>query len=179
MSLGRRVRGLVGSALMWGTVGAGIGTLMFLARAQPWRSQATLGSLAPLFLGFAGSGFLWASVCGLAFGAALIALGARKGRALSARGLTMWGALGGAAFPLLLYTPVVLSRGAYGSIPFYGMLTGISTLFGALCGRAIYALATRGRDGADGLDAPDTTDLLAEPRSVVEMSLSAESRVRV
>ena len=56
---------------------------------------------------------------------------------------SLWGAMGGAAFPLLLYTPVVISRGAYGLIPFYGMLTGISALFGALCGRVIFSLAQR------------------------------------
>lgn len=95
------------------------------------------------FAAFAGSGALWGAVCGLAFGAAIWRMSKRVGTSLSARQLTTWGAIGGAAFPLLLYMPLVISRGAYGSIPFYGMLTGISALVGALCGRAVFSLATR------------------------------------
>ncbi|WP_373059567.1 hypothetical protein [Gemmatimonas sp.] len=96
------------------------------------------------FAAFAGAGALWGSVCGLAFGVVIWSMGRRKGAsALSAAKLTLWGAIGGAAFPLLLYTPVVLSRGVYGLIPFYGMLAGISALLGALCGRAIFSLVHR------------------------------------
>jgi CDP-diglyceride synthetase len=96
------------------------------------------------FAGFAGVGALWGSACGLAFGVVIWTMGRRKGASpLSAAKLTLWGAIGGAAFPLVLYTPVVLSRGVYGLIPFYGMLTGISALFGALCGRTIFSLAQR------------------------------------
>ena len=144
MQLWARVRGLLGSAMIWGVVGAGVGTAMFLVRFQPWQRSMEWSSLLTRFAAFAGAGVRWGSVCGLAFGIVIRSMGRRKGAsALSASKLTLWGAMGGAAFPLLLYTPVVISRGAYGLIPFYGMLTGISALFGALCGRVIFSLAQR------------------------------------
>lgn len=144
MQLWTRVRGLLGSALTWGVVGAGVGTALFLVRFQPWQSSMDWSRLLTRLAAFAGVGALWGSVCGLAFGVVIWSLGRRKGAStLSAAKLTLWGAIGGAAFPLLLYTPVVLSRGVYGLIPFYGMLTGVSALLGALCGRAIFSLAQR------------------------------------
>ncbi|MCC6243426.1 MAG: hypothetical protein IT353_11330 [Gemmatimonadaceae bacterium] len=144
MQLWQRARGLLGSALTWGAVGAVVGTTVFVLRFQPWQSALSASRLLTRFAAFAGAGALWGAACGLAFGIVVVMMGRRRGMSsLSAATLTLWGAIGGAAFPLLLYTPVVLSRGAYGLIPLYGMLTGVSALLGALCGRAIFSLARR------------------------------------
>lgn len=174
MQLWPRIRGLLGSALIWSTVGASIGTAMFLVRFQPWRSSMNWSQLLIRFAAFAGSGVLWGSVCGLAFGAVIWRVSTRRSTPLSARQLTVWGAIGGAAFPLLLYTPLVISRGAYGSVPFYGMLTGISACIGALCGRAIFSLATRAPASSD---APVL--LGASPLDLdIEMVVNTGERVR-
>lgn len=118
---------------------------MFVARYRPWTLGAIhWGRTLTLLGAFLGGGALWGSVCGLAFGLVLWRAGrSRRFQQLSAPQLMLWGALGGAAFPVLLYTPVVLLRGAYGSIPFFGMLACISALVGAACGGAVFALAKR------------------------------------
>jgi hypothetical protein len=144
----RRARGLVGAAVTWGIVGALIGGAMFLARYQPWeRDVSRWGRLLTNLAAFMGAGALWGSVCGLAFGLVLLRAGRNRHlHQLSSARLTLMGAVAGAAFPMLLYTPIVLMRGSFGAVPFYAMLTGISAVFGAVCARAIFALARRAPD---------------------------------
>lgn len=145
MQVWRRVRGLLGSAATWGTVGALIGAAMYVARYRPWPLGAIHWDRALSLMGaFMGGGALWGSVCGLAFGVAVWSLGRRSSfQQVSARRFTLWGAVAGAAFPLLIYTPVVVMRGAFDAIPFFSMIAGISAVAGAACARTIFALARR------------------------------------
>lgn len=148
----RLLRGLLGAAITWGAVGAMIGATMFVVRDRPWHVQSIHWQRAFVLLSmFMGSGALWGSMCGLAFGIAVWNLGRRSQlQQISALRFTIWGAVAGAAFPVLLYTPVVLMRGAYSAVPLYSMLAGISAVLGAVCGRAIFALARRGSTLASG-----------------------------
>jgi hypothetical protein len=145
MAIGQRIRGLLGTTVTWSAVGACFGAVGFLVRFRPWpltvvRWERLLVNLAA----FMGVGALWGAVCGLAFGLAVWHLGRRWSlQSVSATRVTVWGAIAGAAFPVLLYTPVVVFRGAYGLIPFYGMLAGLSALVGAGCARAVFAVARR------------------------------------
>ena len=145
MQVRRRVRGLLGTALTWGTVGALIGGSMFLVRYLPRPLSAIDWDRALVLMGaFVGGGALWGSVCGLAFGVAVWSLGRRSSfQQMSVRRFTLWGAVAGSVFPLLIYTPAVLMRGWFGAIPLFSMLTGISAMAGAVCARAIFALARR------------------------------------
>ena len=159
----RRVRGLLGSAITWGVVGALIGAVMFVAAYQPWTFRTPdWGRIVSRFGGFVAAGALWGSVCGLAFGLVLWIAGRNlRFQQMSSRHLTLWGAVGGAAFPLLLYTPIVLVRGAFGAIPLYASLTGVSAILGAVCGRAIYSLAKRAPE-SDAITAALTESRFAD-----------------
>lgn len=160
----RRIRGLLGTALTWGVVGAMIAGVGFLVYFRPWPLSATQWShTITRFLAFVGIGALWGTVSGVAFGLAIWrGEGRRHFQQLSARRITLWGAIAGAAFPVLLYTPIVIARGSLGVIPFYSMLAGVSALAGAVCARAVLALAKR----APELQASSPT-LMASP-SVLE-----------
>lgn len=126
MQVWRRVRGLLGSAATWGTVGALIGAALYVARFRPWPLSAIHWDRALSLLGaFMGGGALWGSVCGLAFGA----------------------------------------------IPFFSMLAGMSAVAGAACARTIFALARRApepRNGAPVLAASSPASLSAVPSATPE-----------
>ena len=69
MQVWRRVRGLLGSAATWGTVGALIGAAMYVARYRPWLLDAIHWDRELSLLGaFMGGGALWGSVCGRRYG---------------------------------------------------------------------------------------------------------------
>lgn len=156
----RLARGLFGTALTWGAVGALIGAGMFVARYRPWPVSAMHGERFFRLLGaFLGGAALWGAVCGVAFGVAVWRLGRRGSlEQVSTRRVMLWGALAGAAFPLLIYTPIVL-RGAFGAIPFFATIAGVSAVAGAAVARAVFALARR---------APAAT----EPAELVAASMS-------
>jgi hypothetical protein len=141
----RRLRGLWGTALTWGATGALIAVVGYLVRV-PWpRVQVRfLDRLILQLMAFAGAGALWGSVCGLAFGLAILAT-ARRARfeELGPKRFILWGALGGAAFPLLIYVPAVILRGRYAPVPLYSMLTAISALLGAGFGYIVFTMARR------------------------------------
>ena len=141
----RRIRGLLGTALTWGAVGALVGALIFTVRYQPWSTPPERWERAIRLLGmFLGAGGLWGAACGLAFGVVLL-VAARRHRfdQLSAARFMLWGAVAGAAFPLAIYTPIVLTRGGLSAIPLYSTLTLISALLGAGFGRVVFAIAKR------------------------------------
>ncbi|MEP6779606.1 MAG: hypothetical protein ABJC26_06920 [Gemmatimonadaceae bacterium] len=56
--------------------------------------------------------------------------------------MTMWGALGGAAFPLIIYGAAMLRNGS-ASLSLFGAITGVSALVGAAWARASFALVRR------------------------------------
>ena len=146
----RLARGLFGTALTWGAVGAFIGAAMFVARYRPWPVSAMHGERFFRLLGaFLGGGALWGAVCGVAFGVAVWRLGRRGSlEQVSTRRVMLWGALAGAAFPLLIYTPVVL-RGAFGAIPFFATIAGVSAVCWRSCRtRSVRTRSTRARRGA-------------------------------
>jgi hypothetical protein len=176
MQVWRRVRGLLGTALTWGAVGALIGASMFLVRYRPWSVSATHWDRAlALMGGFIGGGALWGSVCGLAFGVAVVAHARRSSlHRMTARRFTVWGAVAGAAFPGLIYTPAVLMTGAFDAIPFFSMLTGASAIAGALCARAIFALACR----APGLRTGPGELAVSLPENIAEASFAIPERER-
>lgn len=152
MHVWRRVRGLLGSVLTWGTVGAALGAAIFVLRFRPWSGTpipaARLVSLSGTFLA---GGAVWGAACGLAFGLAVWAIGRRREwAAISPRRFTFWGAVAGAAFPLLIYTPVVLWRGEFAAIPYFSMITGLSALTGAACARTVFAMVRRAPTAAFG-----------------------------
>ena len=161
----RRVRGLAGAALTWGTVGALSGALLFVGRYRPWPVRAIhWDRFWWLFGAFTGTGALWGAVCGVAFGVVLWRLGRRWSLPeLSTRRVTWWGAVAGAAFPVLVYTPAVLVRGIYGTIPLFATIVMISAVVGAGCARTLLALARRAPNPPDemmrlGASSPDRLD---------------------
>ena len=167
IQLWRRIRGLLGTALTWGAVGALVGALMFTVRYQPWSLPPERWERATTLLGmFLGAGGLWGAACGLAFGVVLL-VAARRQRfdQLSAGRFMLWGAVAGAAFPLVIYTPIVLTRGGLGAIPLYSTLTAISALLGAGFGRIVFAIAKR---------APSAD---RQPAALSDTSLSSKSEV--
>jgi len=129
-------------------VGALVGAAMVLTRLRWWPGRAVeWGRLFRVFGEFMGGGALWGSACGLAFGLVVWRLGRRSSlRDWSARRVTAWGAVAGAAFPIVLYTPLVLARGAFSAIPLFTAIAGLSALAGAGCARALVAVARRAPD---------------------------------
>lgn len=144
MTVWRRVRGLVGITALWGLIGGFVGAAMYFVRYQPWPSREVHWDRVIEFLSrFVGAGALWGSICGLAFGIVIWSLGRRSSlQQISSRRFMAWGAMAGAAFPVLIYTPAVL-RGAYAAIPFFSMITAVSTIAGALFAQTIFAMARR------------------------------------
>ncbi len=149
MKTWQRIRGLVGTTVMWGAIGAVVGTAMFVA-LYLWRAAPQFGTRELRVLGmFLSAGALWGSACGLAFGAVIWAMARQRNFAqLSSAQFVRWGAVAGAAFPFLLYTPIVLFRGAFGAIPLFGSLTAISALMGAGLGGLVFSIAKRAPEGA-------------------------------
>ena len=142
MMLYRRIRGLVGTALTWGAVGAVVGVGAFLVVCRPWRPGAINWSRAlELFRIWEGAAIMWGVACGLAFGLVILANErTRRFSQLSARRVTLWGALAGAAFPMLLSIRPILS-GA--SVSYFGWIVGASAVAGALWARGAMAIARR------------------------------------
>jgi hypothetical protein len=145
MHFSRRLRGLLGATNTWGAVGALVAATMFMVRYRPWSLSPEYWPRGTTLLGaFLAGGALWGSACGLAFGLVVWASARhRRFEQLSSRRFVLWGAVAGAAFPFLIYTPVVLLHGAFGAIPLYGTLTIVSAVLGAGLGRVVFAVAKR------------------------------------
>jgi hypothetical protein len=169
MKTWQRIRGLLGTTITWGAVGALVGGVMFFARYQPWRVAPQFWARElQLTVMFLSGGALWGSACGFAFGAVIWATARHRTVAqLSSRQFLRWGAFAGAVFPLVLYTPIVVFRGAFGAVPLFGTLTVISALLGAGVGRVVFSLVKR---------APEVSP---EPLVLMDASLLSESDVSV
>lgn len=141
----RKIKGLLGSAALWGSVGGAIGAAGYLTQFRVWPMQGFDWGRAFMQLGvFSGLGALWGAVCGVAFGLAVW----RMGRRWSLESVSSWiftagGAIAGAAFPVLLYGSVVIARGIYSAIPFFGAIALVSAGLGGICSRALLAIARR------------------------------------
>ena len=95
-------------------------------------------------------------------------------RSAAADSVTKAGAIAGAAFPLMIYVPAVLTRAIYGAIPFFGMLTAISALLGAGFGSLVLKAAKRAPEIVRQPAALEGGSILDE----VELPRGARERVR-
>jgi hypothetical protein len=148
MTLIRRLRGLVGTALIWGAIGAVMGVGAFVAVFRPWPLNAeTLPRVLQLFIKWEAASVLWGIATGLTFGLVILALErTRRWSELTPSRLTAWGAVAGALFPALLSIRPLMS----GASPVYfGLIIGGSALAGALWARASFALARRLPSGSE------------------------------
>lgn len=161
MSLARRIRGLVGTALTWGVIGALIGIPAFIVVMRPWPLSAVRWErFIRLFSMWEVAAFAWGAAGGLAFALAFIAL--ERSRRLSQLSLTrvaVWGALAGAVLPAIL-----VGRQLVGSNPaYYGAIIAAGALGGAIWARIALAIARRAPAEAEadllpeGASSPITT----------------------
>lgn len=142
MSLLRRLRGLIGTALTWGGIGAVVGVGAFIAVFRPWPLNAdTLPRALQLFAKWEAASVVWGIATGLTFGLVILAL-ERTSRwpDLSRARITAWGAIAGGLFPALLSIRPLLA----GASPVYfGLIIAGSALAGAAWARASFTLARR------------------------------------
>ena len=138
----RRIRGLVGTALTWGAIGAVVGVGAFVVVSRPWPISAIRWErFLTQFARWEGASALWGIACGLAFSLVFLALERSRGlQQLSLNRVTAWGALAGAVFPALLSVRPLLG-GA--SIAYFGGIVLASALAGAIWARLSVALARR------------------------------------
>jgi hypothetical protein len=164
MSVKQRLRGLVGTALIWGGIASALGIGVFVAVFRPWPiSREHWEGALMLFGKWEAASLLWGIACGTVFGLTMILLERRRHlRELSATRITVWGAIGGALFPTLLSIRPILS----GASPIYfGLIIGGSALAGALWARASFAIARRAPDAADRARAMDFTPEALTPET--------------
>jgi len=147
----RRVRGLLGVGITWGTlwggIGAGLGFVLGLVNPALWE----IGNPVTLWgLGMAAYGF----VSGIGFGVLLsLGEGSKLLRELSLKRVAMWGILGSAAVPLLFFpffeagTTILDIVGAMG----------VTAMLGGTFAPGAIAIARRAE-----LAAPDEIGLLEE-----------------
>jgi hypothetical protein len=152
----RRLRGLIGTTLTWGALGALLGLPVYLAVMRPWPlSDVRWERLLTTLAAWEGASFLWGLACGLAFAFALLAVERRQRQQLTPTRVAVWGALAGAFFP------AVVTFGALfgGGDPFYfGGIVAASALTGGIWARMSVALARR----APALAGADEGELLQE-----------------
>jgi hypothetical protein len=142
MSLSRRIRGLVGTALTWGGIGALIGLPAFIVVMRPWPlSDIRWQRFFDLLARWETVAFVWGAAGGLVFAIAFLALErSRRLSQLSLARVAVWGALAGGALPAILVGP-----GLTGSNPaYYGAIIGAGALCGAIWARMSLAIARRG-----------------------------------
>jgi len=147
MSLIRKVRGLVGTALTWGALGAVVGIPVYIFAMRAWNfTPAHWRRLLTTFTVWEGMSFAWGVACGLAFGLALLALERRRPlHQLTPSRVAAWGAVAGALFPAALTFRAILGGGD----PFYfGGIIAASGLTGAIWARLSVAIANRAPDPA-------------------------------
>ncbi len=147
----RRVRGLLGVGLTWGTlwggIGAGLGFVLGLINPAVWAFD---NPVALWGLGMAAYGFVSGIGCGTLL---LLGEGSKLLRDLSLKRVAMWGILGSAAVPLLF-------------LPFFEVGTtildiagamGVTAMLGGTFAPGAVAMARRAE-----LAAPDEVGLLDE-----------------
>jgi hypothetical protein len=167
MFFARRLKGLLGTALTWGVVGALAGVPVFVAIMRPWPlSLVRWDRFLSLFAKWEGMSALWGVICGLLFGLALLAL-ERKNRLheLTPTRVAAWGAIAGGLFPAALTIRPLLG----GANPFYfGGIILASALTGAIWARMSVALARRVPSGPGMVALPlETAVEVSPPRDAV------------
>ena len=150
----RRLRGILGTGLVWGALGGVIGVVGGVIGAMT--DPAPLAEwLLSLGLGFSGFGFL----AGSGFAAVLSLLDGRKRLEELSRGrAAAWGGLAGFILPLTLVA--ALSGGALPLLPALasaGVFGGITALLGA---GTVHVARSRAR-----LEGSEQDELLLGPRS--------------
>jgi hypothetical protein len=153
----RRLRGLLGTTLTWGVLGAIVGFPVYLSLALmgPWpvnaiRWERELTKLAA----WEGMSFLWGLACGLAFAVVLLLVERRQRKQLAPTRVAAWGALAGGLFPAAVTFGALFGGGD----PFYfGGIVAASSLTGAIWARMSVAIARRAPTLRIG-----ETELLAE-----------------
>lgn len=156
MSWARRLRGIVGTALVWavawtvGGVAVTIGAL--LARTSPSTLRFWITALTSASVIWT----IWGGVSGAAF-ASVLAIAERRRRVadLSMRRVAAWGALGGAAVPAAIALLVAADPYASSDRGGYIMLSVsliASSVFGAICSGGTLWLARQSEGAGSGAD---------------------------
>lgn len=131
----RTMRGVLGTGLLWGALGGGVGAVVSLVGA-PGDPATLLEWLGSVGVGFAGFGFL----AGAGFATTLSLLDGRRSlRELTPGRGAVWGALAGFALPLGLVA--ALSGGALPLIPAVAV-AGVFAAVTAGLGAATVRIAT-------------------------------------
>jgi hypothetical protein len=147
MSVSRRIRGLVGTAITWGGIGALVGVPAFVAVMRPWPLNAIRWQrFAGLFAKWEAVAIVWGIAGGLTFALAFIALErSRRISQLSLKRVAAWGALAGAALPAILVWPLL-----GGPHPvYYGAIIVAGSLGGAVWARMSLVLARRAQESPE------------------------------
>lgn len=146
----RRLRGVIGTTLTWGALGAVLGLPVYVAVMRPWplgaiRWERFLTTLVT----WEGAAVLWGLACGLSFAFALLAIERRRQRQLTPLRVATWGALAGGWFPAALTFGAIF---AGGDPLYFGGIVTASALTGAIWARTSIALARRAPMRANASD---------------------------
>lgn len=143
MSLIRLLRGLLGTALTWGVIGAVVGVPTYVVVMRPWPlSDMNWQRMLTTFGAWEGASFLWGLATGLTFGLVIAALErSRRLQQLEPSRVALWGAVAGAAFPSVLAIAPLMS-GA--SAVYFGLIIAASAVTGAVWAHASLKIARRG-----------------------------------
>ena len=142
-TLSRRLRGILGSAIVWALVWLPIGVLLPLLRSS--RSVTCLYCPPYWFLTFLATWTGWGAFSGAVFAMLLIVAGGRGGlEQLSMRRVAIQGAIGAVVLPLALIVAVMIQeQGDYEEWVFAVVTLSLAGLLGAGCASATLALARR------------------------------------
>lgn len=153
MQMRRKLRGLLGTALIWAVFGAFIGLPLFFVAFPPWlRGVGNWARYVRVFGGWELATCVWGGAVGLIFGViVLINERRRTFSELSAARISLYGGIAGMVFPVLLF-----SRQAFAgsSLGLFLLMAGLSVVAGALWARVSFGLARR-----HALTAPVSTEL--------------------
>ena len=145
----RRLRGILGTSVLWALVWALLGCLLLLAEAFFGDHAHHVAQPARLVLMSVGFFGVWGAVSGGVFALALaIAERRRSIEQLSMWRVGAWGAIGGAALPALGTALSILEGSIARIAPQAAILFAITALLGALCATGTVAIARRGATDA-------------------------------
>jgi hypothetical protein len=141
----QRIRGVIGSAIIWAVLWIPVGFVFGLYRFGNLGRGDVLGGLVP-FLAYSMMVFgIWGAITGAIFGLALLAF--ERGRSigeLSRRRVFLWGALASVAFPGVLVLPTLTDGLVLASLLDVAVPLSIAAILGG--GSAIATLHTARRE---------------------------------